>query len=169
MIKNLTQHAITLAPTPDPLTWFTFPSAGQAVLESTPGAAETVEGCPVPVMGTPTFGAITGLPESVEPGTLLVVSFPVSQRVAVERAELEGELAQLQEAISERLYGERRQEAEESVNRIQARLQVLACVVGLGTSPADKPIRWSEEDARAGACSDKQVGTPKAVTRLVRA
>lgn len=163
MVINLTPHDITLAPSPDPATWVTVPSSGRAIVPTTPGPAVAVEGCPVPVLGTPTYGQITGLPETAEPGTLLVVAFPVVSRALVERAELDGEKEVLLLAISERLAGENRREAEARITQIDQRLSVLSCIVGIGAT-----IRWTAEDAMLDLCSASQVGQTRAATQLVR-
>lgn len=161
---NLTPHIITLAPSDDPDTWVYVPSSGKAVLESTPGPAESLGGIPVPVVGRPTFGDISGLPEQPENGVLYIVSFPVAQRVAVERAALEAEDDQMHNH-----YEDLTRLEKERLRVIQKRKAVLDCVVDLGTSPADNPIRWTDEHAAQGLCSKAQVGTPRAVRRLVRA
>lgn len=158
-LVNLTPHTIRLARSPDPASWVAIPSSGRATVTTQPGEAVHVEGCPVPVVGAPTYGEITGLPESCEEGDLLIVSFPVAARAALEIIETEHLLEAFREDPTV---------AQAAIDAYARRLSVLRCVVQLGTGPADGAIRWTEADLASGLCERASVGQPRAVTRLIR-
>jgi len=77
---NLTPHDIVLASGENNAKRMTIPASGiVARVSSTPGAAETIDGVPVPVMGRQTWGSVEGLPDPV-PNTLYIVSGVVLAR-----------------------------------------------------------------------------------------
>ena len=77
-IKNLTPHPITLRnaneDTADP------PEGTVARVNATPGTLQDIEGLPVPVASTDSFGAVEGIPEP-EQGTFFIVSAMVGAHV----------------------------------------------------------------------------------------
>jgi hypothetical protein len=86
-LTNLTPHAITLRA--DGTDTVLAPSGTVARVSSTPGALETVEGCPVPVAGMQVFGGVEGLPEPT-PGTMFVVSAMVLAALRGSRPDVVG-------------------------------------------------------------------------------
>lgn len=87
-MMNLTPHAIGLR-SADGTDTVLPPSGTVARVTSTPGALETVEGCPVPVAGCQTFGGVEGLPEPT-PGTMFVVSGVVLTELKGSRPDVVG-------------------------------------------------------------------------------
>lgn len=81
-IVNLTPHAITLiGPTGEET--IIAPSGVVARVSVRPGVTETFVDVPVPVLGTPTFGEIEGLPAPA-PWTYYLVSGLVAGRTSRE-------------------------------------------------------------------------------------
>ena len=79
-IVNLTPPALVLLG-PSGEETIIPPSGAVARVTSRPGAAEAVEGVPVPVIGAPAFGEVEGLPAPV-PGTYYLVSGLVASRTS---------------------------------------------------------------------------------------
>lgn len=78
-LRNLTPHAITMIGVDGAET--TLPPSGTvARVAQTPGAPHAVEGVPVTVLGAPTWGEVTNLPDP-EASVLLIVSGMVAARV----------------------------------------------------------------------------------------
>lgn len=149
MIRNLTPHAIVLAPSDDPSIWITYaPEAVTARVSSRPGERATVPGCPVEVVGPTVFGALMGLPDSVDPGDLLVVSLLCAQMAASEAAAVERDLS-----------------AGVPPGHLQARLAVLRACVSPGQGP--DTIRWTQDDVLCMRCGHASVGQVRAVRALV--
>lgn len=72
MFKNLTPHSITLRlPSGEDKV---IPASGEiARVNTLPAEAETLTGIPVPVLPSPSFGGVTGLP-GVKSGVMYIVS-----------------------------------------------------------------------------------------------
>jgi hypothetical protein len=168
MIRNLTPHLIRLASSADPATWIEIESSGQAVLESAPGKPSAHPGCPVPVVSPTTYGGISGLPEKCDEDDLLIVAFPVAARIPITLERVRARKRHLENDLAEYLYGESAALARAEIEGLDDKIQVLGCVVALGTGPNDQAIRWTPVDATEGRCPPSAVGTPRAVTRLVR-
>jgi hypothetical protein len=79
-IVNLTPHALVLLG-PSGEETIIPPSGAVARVTSRPGAAEALEGVPVPVIGATVFGEVEGLPAPV-PGTYYLVSGLVAGRTS---------------------------------------------------------------------------------------
>jgi hypothetical protein len=77
---NLTPHAVTLR-LPDGGDVTLPPSGVQARVATLPSTAAPIDGIPVPVLPSPQFGAVTGLPPPT-PGTAFLVSALVLGRCA---------------------------------------------------------------------------------------
>ena len=82
-LVNLTPHDVNLYAADGATLLRTIPASGMvARVSSTPGAAETVDGIPVPVVGAPVWGQVEGLPAPIE-GTMYIVSLIVAGRPEV--------------------------------------------------------------------------------------
>lgn len=79
-VINLTPHPLTLC-NPDGSVIEQIASAGNARVSQVAGAAATIPGLPVPVVGASTYGAVTGLPAipEMENEALYVVSLFTAQ------------------------------------------------------------------------------------------
>lgn len=166
MILNLTPHPIVLrdaAGVDHVLQPRKGPDgkADPARVASTPGVRTTVEGCPVPVVEPTEFGDLLGLPESVEPGTLILVSLVCAQAAAHEAAQLEQDIADDQTIEGSMDF------SREEIAAAVARLAVLRSLVSPGQGRDVVP--WTQADADAGLCPPTLVGLTRAVTALVRA
>jgi hypothetical protein len=168
---NLCRHAVVLRLT-DGLDR-TIESSGEARVDQAPG--ELLDEVPVEperyldrqvariaLHASSTYARIVGLPESVEPGTRLIVPLIVAQRACIEYA-----------AIAERVRVARIRAEQhgrpftDEERAIVDRGEVLAACCAPGTGPADGAVRWTTADHEAGACRLEQVGQIRAVTRLV--
>ncbi len=87
-LVNCTPHALCLRAA-DGTDTVIPPSGTVARVTSTPGALETLPGCPVPVAGCQTFGGVEGLPPATE-GTLVLVSGMVLTALAGSRSDCVG-------------------------------------------------------------------------------
>jgi len=79
-LVNLTPHPLVLKDAEGRDT-VVAPNGTIARVAMIPGVLETVEGCPVPVMGKDTLGGIEGLP-APEAGTMYIVSGFVGSAVS---------------------------------------------------------------------------------------
>lgn len=77
-VINLTPHDVTIA---SPAGEFIYESAGVARVATLPAESTAVEGLPCPVIPSPVFGEVEGLPAPVE-GTVYLVSGLVLARCA---------------------------------------------------------------------------------------
>lgn len=66
VLVNLTPHPVVLMADDCVTVLQTIPSSGKAEVERRPGATEQLDGVPVPVVGAPTYGQVTGLPSRDE-------------------------------------------------------------------------------------------------------
>lgn len=124
--------------------------ATAARVASTPGKRLTNATSPVPLVEPTVFGALEGLPESVRPDDLLIVSLVCAQVAAREAADLETELA----GWPSELTPERRD-----------RLAVLRACVSPGQGR--DVIQWTAAHVEAGLCPPTLVGLTRAVRALV--
>lgn len=127
----------------------------------TPGARETVVGCPVPVVSPTLFGALEGLPETVEEGDLLLVSLPCAQAAEREVDDLERTIQDARAIGGSAVY------SDEAIVACEARLEVLRACVSPGQGKDIIP--WTAADRDAGRCPPSLVGLTRAVRALVRA
>lgn len=83
-LVSLVRHPVTLRDA-EGVDHVVEPSGFVALVNTTRGTPEVINGVPVPVMGRDMFAALTGFPEAPEEGAIYIVSFPVGQALAQEK------------------------------------------------------------------------------------